>query len=239
MIDPKSLLDQFLGGSQGGGQGGGLAERLGGSAGLSGAAGGAAAGGLLALLLSSKSARRLGGKALTYGGAAAVGALAYRAWQNHREGRRPGAPETPTEPLSPPRDSAFLPANAPAADGLPFELALVRTMIAAAKADGHVDAEEQRRLFDHVDSRGFDNETKAWMFDELRRDHEVAALAKAAGSSEQAAELYLAARLAIDTDDPREEAFLRELAVRLDLPAELVAHLDAEVEAELDRKSVV
>lgn len=228
MIDPKALLDRFLGSEATKG----LSDRFANSQGLSGAAGGAVAGGLLALLVSSKTARKLGGKALGYGGAAALGALAYRAWQNHQAGKPAGAPETPTQPLPPPADSRFLPANAPAADGLPFELALVRTMIAAAKADGHVDAEEQRRLFDHVDRQGFDNETKAWVFDELRRDHEVATLARAVQGPEQAAELYLAARLAIDPDDPREEAFLRELAVRLDLPSGLVAHLDAEVEAQ-------
>src|SRR5690606_42056683 len=121
---------------------------------------------------------------------------------------------------------------APAADGLPFELAVVRTMIAAAKADGHVDAEEQRKLFEHVDQQGFDNETKAWVFDELRKDHDVTRLAAAARNAEQAAELYLAARLIIDPDHPKEEALLRELAVRLNLPDGLVEHLDAEVMAQ-------
>ncbi|HLW28127.1 MAG TPA: tellurite resistance TerB family protein [Kiloniellales bacterium] len=232
MINAKSLLEQFMGA---GGRGGDLRRGLGGFAGksgLSGAAGGAAAGGLIALLLGSKSGRKLGGKALTYGGAAAVGALAYRAWQNYQEGKKVSTSEVATAPLPPPQDSPFQLEHAPGADGLPFELAVVRTMIAAAKSDGHVDAEEQAKLFDHVDQQGFDNETKAWMFDELRKDHDAASLAAAAQTSEQAAELYLAARLAIDPDDPREEAFLRELAVRLDLPAGLVEHLDAEVVAQ-------
>lgn len=232
MINAKSLLEQFMGATTGGGD---LQQKIGGNAGksgLSGAAGGAAAGGLIALLLGSKSARKLGGKALAYGGAAAVGALAYRAWQNYQEGKRANTGEVATEPLPPPQDSPFRLENAPAADGLPFELAVVRTMIAAAKADGHVDAEEQRKLFEHVDQQGFDNETKAWVFDELRKDHDVTSLAAAARNAEQAAELYLAARLTIDPDHPKEEAFLRELAVRLNLPDGLVEHLDAEVMAQ-------
>ena len=230
MINAKSLLDQFMGSG-----GGDLRQKLGGVAGksgLSGAAGGAAAGGIAALLLGTKGGRKLGGKALTYGGAAAVGALAYRAWQNYQDGKKASATEASSEPLPPPQESPFRLEHAPAADGLPFELAVVRTMIAAAKADGHVDAEEQRKLFDHVDQQDFDNETKAWMFDELRKDHDVASLAKAAQNPEQATELYLAARLAIDPDEPGEEAFLRELAVRLNLPDELVEHLDAEVLAQ-------
>lgn len=230
MINAKSLLDQFMG-SGGGGPGQGIGG-ITGKGGLSGAAGGAAAGGLIALLLGSKSGRKLGGKALTYGGAAAVGALAYRAWQNYQAGRQASVSHSSEPPLEPPQESPFQLQHAPAADGLPFELALVRTMIAAAKADGHVDADEQRKLFEHVDQQGFDNETKAWMFDQLRRDHDVAGLAAAAGTPEQAAELYLAARLAIDPDEPGEEAFLRELAARLDLPDGLREHLDAEVEAQ-------
>jgi len=44
-----------------------------------GLAGGAAAGGIMALLVSSKSARKVAGTAATYGGAALLGGLAYRA----------------------------------------------------------------------------------------------------------------------------------------------------------------
>ncbi|MDF2094770.1 tellurite resistance TerB family protein [Aquibaculum arenosum] len=234
MINAKSLLDQFMGSGGASGLGEKAQSALGGgmSGGMSGALGGAAAGGLLALLVSSKGARKIGGKALTYGGAAAVGALAFRAWQNYQQGKAPGAADTPTEPLLPPKDSAFDAENSAAADGLPFPLTLVRTMIAAAKADGHVDAEEQKKLFDHVDRQGFDNETKAWMFDELRKEQDVAELARAAQGPEQAAEIYLAARMTIDPDDPQEQRFLRELSARLDLPGELVQHLDAEVEAQ-------
>ena len=42
----------------------------------------------------------------------------------------------------------FLPGNQRAADGQPFQLVLVRAMIGAAKADGHVDGVEPERLAD-------------------------------------------------------------------------------------------
>jgi uncharacterized membrane protein YebE (DUF533 family) len=52
-------------------------------------------------------------------------------------------------------------------------------------------------------------------------------LVSAVDTPEQGAELYLAARLAIDPDEPSERAYLDALAERLGLPAELRANLDA------------
>jgi uncharacterized membrane protein YebE (DUF533 family) len=52
-------------------------------------------------------------------------------------------------------------------------------------------------------------------------------LVASVGTPEQGAELYLAARLAIDPDEPAERAYLEALAARLELPAELRARLDA------------
>ena len=93
-----SLLDQLLksgqqmlekktgtqGGASTGGKGG-LGDLLG-SGGLggmlSGAGGGALAASALGLLLGNKSARKYGGQALTYGGLAALGVLAYKAYGN-------------------------------------------------------------------------------------------------------------------------------------------------------------
>ncbi|MCY4342057.1 MAG: DUF533 domain-containing protein, partial [Gammaproteobacteria bacterium] len=55
--------------------------------------------------------------------------------------------------------------------------------------------------------------------------------AAAASTQEQAAEIYLVSRLAIDIDHPAEKAYLEALAHRLNLPAELIAHLDRQAEA--------
>ena len=58
-------------------------------------------------------------------------------------------------------------------------------------------------------------------------------MASAAATPEQAAELYLASRLAIDPDHPGEKAYLEALAHRLKLPGDLVAHLNRQAEAGL------
>lgn len=232
MMDAKALLDRFLGpgtGQQAGEAASGLgaaAERA--MAGLGGAGplvGAAAAGGLLALLAGGRR-RRLGGL-LSHGGAAVLGALASQAWRNWQAGQSPASAPVARAPEAEPR---FLPSAAPAADGTPFELALVRAMIAAARADGHVDPAERARIFEQVEKAGLDAEAKAFVFDQLDRPVAVGEIAAAAATPEQAAELYLAARLAIRPDTAQERAFLEALAHRLRLPAALVAHLDRQAE---------
>ncbi|HEU4592445.1 MAG TPA: tellurite resistance TerB family protein [Steroidobacteraceae bacterium] len=229
MVDPKQLLEQMLGGNTVGGlrNMGQLAkQRLDRASGAEGFAGGAIAGGLLGLLLGSGKMQRMGGGLLGYGGAALLGALAHRAYQNYQAGRPVDAtPQaTPAELEQVP--AAQLPHAAPAAGGGPFELVLIEAMVAAAKADGHVDAEEQRRLFAEVERAGLDSAAKAHVFDLLSRPVDVAQLSAKIATPQQAGEVYLASRLAIDPDDPTERAYLDSLAAQLKLPAELRAHLD-------------
>ncbi len=97
----------------------------------------------------------------------------------------------------------------------------------AAKADGHIDAAEQRRLFAEVERLGLDADAKAYVLDLLTHDIDLDSLAGAVSTPEQGAELYLAARLAIDADEPAERAYLDALGSRLRLPAELRAALDS------------
>jgi uncharacterized membrane protein YebE (DUF533 family) len=102
-------------------------------------------------------------------------------------------------------------------------------MIAAAKADGHIDAQEQTAIFDRVEKMSLDAESKAFVFDALRAPVDVDALVAGVQGIEQASEVYLVSRVAIDIDHPAERAYLEVLAHRLKLPAELVAHLDHQV----------
>jgi uncharacterized membrane protein YebE (DUF533 family) len=179
------------------------------------------AGGLLGLLLGGKKRGMFGGGLLSHGGAAVIGALALQAYQNYQRQQAGGRSQSLGG-----FDSAALPHTRPAADGSPFELALVRAMVAAAKSDGHIDATEQRRLFAEVERLGLDADAKAYVFDLLTHDIDVSSLARAVSSPEQGAELYLAARLAIDADEATERAFLDSLATELELPSQLRLDLD-------------
>lgn len=258
-MNPQSILEQFLGPDAARSAGGAVesAKSSLANSGMGGVAGGLAAGGVLGLLLGNKKARKtvgkLAGGALGYGGAAALGALAYRAYQNWQAGQKPGqqpgqqagqqagrqaaprasqAAALPFEP--PPAGSKFRPEAAPARDGKPFELALVLAMIAAANADGHIGPDEQRQIFDRVGALPLDAEDKAFVFDALSAPPSLRDVAGLAEGPEQAAELYLASRLAIDPDHPMEQAYLEALASRLSLPQDLVDHLEAQVEAQVE-----
>lgn len=264
MIDAKRLLDQFLGapgstpfppqgshqGAPAPGAGGGLAGTAGGLGGLGqlggrltgglGASHGAAAaaGGLAGLLLGGKKGRKFGGKALTYGGMAVLGGLAYKAWQDWQAGKAPaavppgargGQPEAEAPP-PPPAGTNFLPNDSDQYRQTELGLALVRAMIAAAKADGHIDADEQQRIFQQVSEAGLGTEEKAFVMDELARPLDIDAVVAGADSPETAAEIYAASLLAIDADTPAERGYLSMLAGRLGLEPVLVEHLHANVE---------
>lgn len=225
MIDPKQLLDQVLGGGMANdirSAGRQMKNRLDQTSGTQAFAGGAVAGGLLGLLLGGKKVRKMAGGALGYSGAAVIGALALRAYQSYQQ-QQAGRPAAPAR-LDP--APLALPHVQPAVDGSPFELVLVRAMVGAAKADGHIDAKEQKRLFAEVERLGLDAEAKAYVFDLLTKDVDLPSLTTAVATPEQGAELYLAARLAIDPDEPAERAYLDALASRLRLPAELREQLD-------------
>jgi uncharacterized membrane protein YebE (DUF533 family) len=122
--------------------------------------------------------------------------------------------------------TAFLPA--PRKEGDALSLALLRAMIAAAKADGHIDAGEQKKIFARLDEFDLDSEAKAFVVDELRKPLDIDAVVAAATSTELAVEIYAASVLAIDPDDPAEQAYLATLASRLKLDPALRASVEAE-----------
>lgn len=228
MLDPKSLLDQFLGGSAAGGlrnAGRSVKDHLDQQTGSGGFVRGAAAGGLLGMLLGGKGMKNMAGGVLGYGGAAALGALALQAYQKYQQQQGMGGTSLTPEQFANLSPDA-LPHAQPATDGSPFQLVLVRAMVGAAKADGNVDADEQQRLFSEVERLGLDAEAKAFVFDLLSQPVDLASVTSVVATQEQGAEVYLASRLAINPDVPAERAYLDALAARLKLPDELRAQLD-------------
>ncbi|MGD9066390.1 MAG: tellurite resistance TerB family protein [Desulfobacterales bacterium] len=218
MADMNKLLGQLLGSGAAGGFAGGLA------------------GGLASNLLTSKSGRKMGKKALKMGGIAAVGALAYGAYQRYSAGK--GAadsalPQAAKAELPPaPEGSAFMPAKNDAAGQETLGLTLVRAMIAAARADGRLDAKESRTIYQRIESMGLDPEVQALLVAEMGHPIDMDAIVNSATSPEVAAEIYVASLLAIDVDTADEKSYLAMLAARLKLPPDLVTELNRQVEAQ-------
>ena len=217
--------------SGGGPASGGIGDMLSGALGpgglLSGGAGkGALAAGLIGMLMKSGRPKRMMSSGLKLGGLALIGGLAYKAYQDYQAGQAV-QPQAAIEP--PPRDSAFAPSSP--AEEQDHARAIIRAMVGAAKADGHVDADEQERLFGAMDTLDLDTEDKAFLMDELRGHADAGAVAREARTPELAAELYVASLLVIDEVDPQERRYLDDLARAMNLEPELARRLEAQVAA--------
>ena len=181
----------------------------------------------MALLMGSKKARKVAGKAATYGGAALLGGLAFRAYQNWQTNQPNAAAATP--PGQQPVDPASFHQQAisqQSVQGDAPELVLVKAMIAAAKADGHIDADEQQRIFQAVEQTGLSASDKGLIFDFLQRDIPIFEITSGITGVEMKAEIYLASCLVITPDHPAERAHLDHLAMALQLPEELSRQLE-------------
>ncbi len=134
--------------------------------------------------------------------------------------------------LPAPIGSAFMPEENDQSGNSALELTLVRAMIAVARADGRLDAQESQAIFQKIESLGLDSETQALLVREMGQPVDMDAIVNSANSPEVAAEIYVASLLAVDVDTPAEKAYLSMLAARLQLPSELVAELDSQVAAQ-------
>ena len=215
------LLDQLLKSGQAllkDSQGQRSSAKPGGLGGLvSGAGGGALAASVMGLLLGSKKARQYGGKALTYGGLAALGVLAYKAYGNWqaRQGRVSQAPQT-LDRVSP-------------AQAELHSQAVLRALVAAAKSDGHIDERERALIEDEFSRLDSDRELQHWLHAELNKPLDPAEVARAAQTPEMAAEMYLASVMMVDQENFMERAYLDELARQLRLDPVLRQELENQV----------
>ncbi|GHX12849.1 tellurite resistance TerB family protein [Vibrio cholerae] len=173
---------------------------------------GALGGGLLGMLLGSKKSAKLGKSALKVGGAAALGALAYKVYNDWNAKQNGQSAPTPFDENNP-----------------RHELIILKAMIAAAKADGHVDEQEMARIQQAIEELGADNQVQQLVEQELRKPLDPAEIARFAQNPAQASELYLASLLIADEQNFMEKAYLNELAKQLGLDAQLVAQLNLQV----------
>jgi uncharacterized membrane protein YebE (DUF533 family) len=184
---------------------------------------GAAVGGVLGLLLGSGRGRQVGGKALKYGSVAAIGALAWKAYQDHQARQAAPAP-APAAGAPAARPARFEALPAPELEG--HGRTMLKAMIAAAKSDGHMDERERDLVHAELGRMGADDSTRRWVDDELRRPVDPADVAAGAATPEQGAEIYLASLLVVDETTMMERAYLDELARQLRLPPALKADLE-------------
>ena len=185
---------------------------------ISGLKTGALAAGVMALLVGTKSGRKLTGSALKLGSLAAVGGIAWQAYKNWS-------------------DAGDAESNAKSQEVLPVNkldegaantrsLTLLKAMIAAAKADGHIDAGEMWDINQKISDFGLSGDVAGFVQAEIASPTTPAQFAELAENPEIAAEIYLISSMLIDKDNAMESAYLDELAAALALPADLLAELE-------------
>jgi uncharacterized membrane protein YebE (DUF533 family) len=227
MFDAKKLLDQFLG-SQVPGAGGSVRDRAGQVTQLA-KDNPLASIAIAGVLLGTGTGRQVAGSALKLGSLAAIAGLGYQAYKNYKAGQNPVETTQGTTPelLPPPTDSGFH----PEAVSTDFALILVRAMIAASRADGHIDEAERARIMDKLKVSGLGADAAQFLEEELANPVDLDAIISAATTEEQRVELYTASRLAIEPKSRAERGYLDLLAGRLNLPDALVDHIEATVSA--------
>jgi uncharacterized membrane protein YebE (DUF533 family) len=242
-MNASKILQQLMqqaGGSQKGGSGSGvdvkgmlsgLSKQLGGGSSQGGSSSSGfdvkslLGGGAMGMLVGSKRGRSMGGKALKYGAIAGVGMLAWKAWQSSQAAK----------------NSDAQPANASAAEGERVEvlsgevqerrsLELLQAMIMAARADGHIDEQEQALITEQIDALGADQEMHNWVEQQLKSPLDAQALAREADSPQAAREMYLISVAVTDDQNPMERAWLDQLASALNLPKEMTTELERQAQ---------
>ena len=234
----KSFLETLLGGVKdltAGQSAGDLAGKARGAwDGQSTMAKGAIAGGLLAALLTG-GGRRMIGTGVKLGGAALIGGLAFKAYEDWKSGKSADAVTKDGPVALPEPDGTFLPQDAGEAEALSGRL--LQAMIAAAKADGEVDPDERARIVARLKTVGAEDNALRFVEEELAKPVDLYSITAEVRDAATAAEVYAASLAAIQTDTEAERKYLDNLALRLGLDRDAVDGLHRRLGSEGARPS--
>jgi uncharacterized membrane protein YebE (DUF533 family) len=172
-------------------------------------AGGAAAA-AIGLLLGTRGGRSLAKTGVVLGGLGMLGKMAYDAYQK-KTGKAPEAPPV---------------ADLTGEDADRRATAITVALIAAAKADGHIDDTERARIEGQL--AGLPAEARAAMTSELMKPLSAADVAAHADSDQARAEIYAMTAMVCGGDHPGERAYLDDLAHALGLPADVARQIEAD-----------
>jgi len=199
---------------------------------------GAMAAGVLALLLGTKGGRKLSGSAVKIGSLAAIGGVGYKAYQNW------AAEKNATEQQYREMAEDIGSDNARSGTLVNFDTLddkdaenrsqiLLKAMIAAAKADGHVNSKEVLAIEEQITKLGLGDDTAALIQEEIAKPLDVKEVAALASDQAMAAEIYLVSSVISDRENSMERDYLNSLAKEMGLPDALVSQLKAVKEEDI------
>lgn len=201
-----------------------------------GTMGGALGGSLITMLLGSKKGRKMGGSLAQYGGAAALGAIALKVfdqWQSSNQATQANQPVGQSMPTPQAANQQLQAESLTAESGTELEqqhaMLILKTIIAAAKSDGHVSEDERAKINQVISTIDSDPQVARFVENEINKPLDPNDIAKSVVSQDQAAEVYLTSYIMIDEQSFMEKAYLDALAQSLHLAPELVAQLESSV----------
>lgn len=191
---------------------------------------GAMAVGVLALLLGTGAGRRVTGSALKIGSLAAIGGIGWKAYQNWANQKD----EIDQEVKDMASNAKIIPINELGEDeaGARSEI-LLKAMIAAAKADGHINKKEVAAIDEQIEKLGLTGDVAKLMQAEIAKPLDVKEIAELAENSAIAAEIYLVSAVVTDKENSMEREYLDSLAKAMKLPDGLVEQLQKVKEEEV------
>ncbi|WP_248749779.1 tellurite resistance TerB family protein [Pseudomonas sp. MWU15-20650] len=229
-MNTSDLLEQLLragqqeqgGASSSGGLGGLLGGLLQGTSSGNASAGGGLGGllGGLGGLLGGTSAPASGttparGGGMNYAALASLGMAAfqaYEAWQRQQATAPQQAIQTVDQ-----LDGAQAEAHSHA---------VLRALIAAAKADGKIDDQEQQMISAEIGRHTDDPQLQQWLDAEVAKPLNAADFAQYADDPALASEIYLASVMLVNDQQAAERNYLDELAGQLRIDPQLQLHLE-------------
>jgi len=201
---------------------------------------GAMAAGVLALLLGTGAGRRVTGSALKIGSLAAIGGIGYKAYQNWMAEKN--ATEQEYQDIA--NEAAGQSKGKGGGQLINFDKLepeqandrsqiLLRAMVAAAKADGHVNSKEEAAIKEQIVKLELGDEVEGILQAEIARPLDVKEIAAMAKSQAMASEIYLVSAVVTDRENSMERDYLAALATEMGLPEDLVVQLQKVKEEEL------
>ncbi len=192
---------------------------------------GAMAVGVLALLLGTGAGRRVTGSALKIGSLAAIGGIGWKAYQNWVTQKT----ESDQDVKDMASDAKIIPINELGeAEANERSQILLKAMIAAAKADGHINKKEVAAIDQQIEKLGLTGDVADLMQSEIAKPLDVKEIAELAkDNSGIAAEIYLVSAVVTDKENSMEREYLDTLARTMKLPDSLVEQLQKVKEEEV------
>ncbi len=102
---------------------------------------------------------------------------------------------------------------------------LIRAMIAAANADGVIDADERARILERLKAVDLSQEEHQFIVHELLAPRPLADLLADVNTPQMARQVYAVSLLVIEVDTEAERVYLRDLARRLNLDEQTIEEL--------------